>query len=69
MESYKVTKVTYTRKFNLGNYQSEDFGVELEIAKDDATGAATEPESAMKFAIELVNKAHTDNLNLNRQKA
>ena len=51
----KVTSISYQKTFNLGNYQSERLGVEVEVGEHEYA------EELMKEAKELVEKMHRDN--------
>jgi hypothetical protein len=51
----KPSLVSYTRTFNLGNYNSEKIGVEIEIDTGES------PSEALSKAKEIVDKFHEDN--------
>ena len=50
----KVTSISYQKTFNLGNYQSERLGVEVEVGEYEYA------DELMKEAKELVEKMHRD---------
>lgn len=59
----KCTRIYYEKCFNLGNYQNEKVGVEIELAEGETAAAA------MKLAQKFVEQSTTkENHNLDRAK-
>lgn len=50
-----ISKVSYTKTFNLGNYSSEKIGVELELHQGESA------DKALDIAKELVEEYHLKN--------
>lgn len=44
----ETTKITYMRRFNLGNYQHEEFTIEIALAPSDM------PSDAIKYASSMI---------------
>lgn len=59
----KCTRIYYEKCFNLGNYQNEKVGVEVELSDDDTASEAM--KSAQKFVEQNTTK---ENHNLDRAK-
>ena len=53
-----ISKVSYTKTFNLGNYSSEKIGVELELHQGESA------DKALDIAKELVEEYHLKNGNV-----
>ncbi len=47
----KITTISYSKVFNLGDFQNEKIGVEVELSPgDDATKALTEAKKFVEFS-------------------
>lgn len=47
----KIEKLTYSRKFNLGSYESEDFGIEMFLEDGESFKEANEALAKAKKLI------------------
>jgi len=52
----KFTQVSYQKTFNLGSYQSERIGVEIELSEGES------PKEALDTAKQLVEEYHKENI-------